>query len=200
MLGAKYFADQAGAIEAVSEFNPATQMQHRAYVAAAVQQSTAALESEASQIVAYGPGQHLGSDGTDIEAQKFLSPLADEIDKNPVVRRYEMILHLLGKEPMDRGQATHEQTTLLIRLRNALVHYESLPGPEMDRQKLYQSLKNLRHKKPSFIKGNHNFFPHECLSADCAEWAWRTAVAFLDEFSKKLGKSCVLDGYRDRLQ
>lgn len=199
LLGAKYFADQAGVIEAVSEVDQARQMQHRAYVAAAIMQSTAALESEASQIVAYGPGQHLGSNETDIEAQRFLSPLADEIDRNPVIRRYEMILHLLGKEPIGRRQVTYGWASLLVRLRNELVHFESLPGPEMDRQKLYKSLKNLRHKKPSFVQGNVNFFPHECLSAECAGWAWKSAVAFLDEFSEKLGKPSVLDGNRDQL-
>lgn len=200
MLGARYFADQAAKIEAQSEVDQAMQTQHRAYVVAAIMQSTAALESEASQIVAYGPGHHLGTNLTDLEAQKFLSPLADEIDKTPVVRRYEMILHLLGKKPMDRKQETHGAAVLLIRLRNALVHYESLPGPEMDRQKLYKGLRSLRHKKPTFIQGNVNFFPFECLSAECAEWAWKAAKAFLTEFSEKLGKPCVLEGYRDQFQ
>ena len=132
-------------------------------------------------------------------AQKFLSPLANEIDSAPVVRRYDMILHLLRKEAMDQRTKTHQWAVLLTRLRNALVHFESKSGQEMGGQKLFKSLKILGHQKPSFVQGNVNFFPFECLSAECAEWAWKTAVAFLDEFSKKLGKPSVLEGYRAHL-
>ena len=199
LLGAKFFADQARAIEVKLSVDQNTQMEHRAYVAGTIMQATAALESEVSQIVAYGPGQHLGTNRTDLEAQKFLNPMADEIDSAPVVRRYDMILHLLRKEPMDQSTKTHQWAVLLTRLRNALVHFESKSGQEMDGQKLFKGLKILGHQKPSFVQGNVNFFPFECLSAECAEWAWKTAVAFLDEFSKKLGKRSVLEGYRAHL-
>lgn len=199
MLGAKYFADQAGEIEAESEVDQARQMQHRAYVTAAIMQSAAALESEVWQLTRYGPGQHLGTNGTDLDAQKLLDPIKEDVDGMKVLRRYEVILHLLGKEQMDRGAKTYQQGNLLIRLRNELVHYKSESGPEMDRKGLYKSLKNLRCSKPPFVQGNVNHFPFECLSAECAVWAWKSAVAFLDEFSEKLGKPCVLDGYRDQL-
>ena len=199
LLGARFFADQARAIEAEQSVDQNMQMEHRAYVTGAIMQATAALESEVSQIVAYGPGQHLGTNRTDLEAKQFLFPLADEIDSAPVVRRYDMILHLLRKEPMDQSTKTHQWAVLLTRLRNALVHFESKSGQEMGGQKLFKGLKSLGHQKPSFVQGNVNFFPHECLSAECAEWAWKSAVAFLDTFSEKLGKPSVLDGYRDRL-
>lgn len=199
LVGAKFFADQARAIEAKQSVDQNTQMEHRAYVAGAIMQATAALESEVSQIVMYGPGQHLGTNRTDLEAKKFLAPLADKIDSAPVVRRYDMILHLLRKKPMDQTAKTHRWAVLLTRFRNALVHFESKSGQEMERQKLFTALKGLRHQKPSFIHGNVNFFPFECLSAECAEWAWKAAVAFLDEFSEKLGKPSVLEGYRRQL-
>lgn len=201
MLGAKYFADQAAKIEEKSEVDQAMQMRHRAYVAAAIMQSTAALESEASQIVAYGPGQHLGSNGTDLVAKKILKSHAGKIDSAVgVVGSYDMILHLLQKEPMDKSKKTHQWAVLLTQLRNALIHFKSKSGPDMDGQNLYEGLKNLRHMKPPFIRGNVNFFPFECLSAECAEWAWKAAVSFLTEFSEKLGKPCVLEGYRDQFQ
>ena len=37
-------------------------------------------------------------------------------------------------------------------------------------------------------------------AADQVWGAWDAAVAFLDEFSEKLGKPCVLEGYRDQFQ
>jgi hypothetical protein len=199
ILGAKYFAEQAAALEQESGVTENVRMQHQAYVAAAIMQSTAALESEVWQITRYGPGQHLGSNETDLEGQRLLDPIKDEIDSMSVLRRFEVILHLLGKEPVDRGSQTYEQTSLLVRLRNELTHYKSKSGPEMDGQKLFTSLKQLGHKKPPFARESQNFFPALCLSAECAGWAWRTADAFLSEFSIKLGKASVLDGYRDRL-
>lgn len=170
-------------------------MQHRAYVAAAIMQSTAALESEVWQVAHYGPGQHLGSNETDIAARNFLDPLKDEIDKMPVLRRFEVVLHLLRKEPINRGHQPYRDANLLVQLRNAITHYKSLLGAEMGEKKLYQSLQTLGHMKPPFIQGNQNFFPHQCLSAECADWAWRTVDKFLTDFSTKLGRPSVLEGY-----
>lgn len=199
LLGAKFFADQARLFEASQSVDECGKSEHRAFVAGAIMQATAALESEASQLVAYGPGHHLGTNGTDLQAQRFLEPLAGEIDSAPVIRRFELILHLLDKEPMNRSERVHQWAVLLTRLRNALAYYESKSGQEMERQKLYRSLKGLRHTKPPFVQGNVNFFPHECLSAECADWSWRSAAQFLDEFFEKLETPSVLDGYRARL-
>jgi hypothetical protein len=63
----------------------------------------------------------------------------------------------------------------------------------MDREKLFKSLRHLRHPKPQFVQGNVNFFPHECLSAACAKWAGETAVAFLNAFYNRLGIKSVLE-------
>lgn len=200
IVGAKYFAAEAEKIEAKSAVDQTMQMQHRAYVTAAIMQSTATLESEVWQITRYGPGQHLGSNRTDLDAQKLLDPIKEDIDRMSVLRRFEVILHLLGKEPLDRGAKPYSDANLLMQLRNELVHNKSVSGPEMDRKKLYKNLKNLNHKKPSFVKGNVNYFPFECLSAECADWAWKTVDRFLTEFSTKLGKPSVLDGYLGRVE
>ena len=161
-------------------------------------QSTAALESEVWQIICYGPGQHLGSNEIDTEARDLLVAIKDEIDSLPVLRRYEVILHLLGKDPMEKGHKPYQHASILIQLRNAITHYKSMSGPEMDAKKLYTTLEQLGHEPPQFAHGSMNFFPHKCLSAACADWAWRTADEFLTEFSNKLGKPSVLDGYLDR--
>ena len=195
ILGAKHFAELAAEIEDKAEVTERDRMQHRAYVAAAIMQSVAALESEVWQITRWGPGQHLGSNATDTEARDFLDPLKDEIDNLPILRRFEVILHMLGIEPINRGHKPYQHASLLVQLRNAITHYKSLLGAEMDDKKLYRNLAQLGHKKPTFAENNQNFFPHLCLSAECADWAWHTADEFLTEFSAKLGKPSVLDRY-----
>ncbi len=199
ILGARHFASLAAKIEKNPDASQDERTHHMAYVAAAIMQSTAALESEVWQIICYGPGQHLGSNEIDTEARNLLVAIKDEIDSLPVLRRYEVILHLLDKEPMEKGHKPYQQASVLIQLRNAITHYKSMSGPEMDEKKLYTTLEQLGHKPPQFAYGSINFFPHKCLSAECADWAWRTADKFLTEFSNKLGKPSVLDGYLDRV-
>ena len=191
------FARRAVDIEAAHPdgIDDATRIEHRGLVIAAVTQSVAALEAESWEITSYGPGHHLGSNGIDVQALNFLQPLADIIDGESVLDRYWTILHLLRKPPLDRGAQPWQDTDLLVRLRNELVHYKSKWGQEMEKQRLFKSLKLLHHPCPPFVKGGVNFFPHKCLSAACARWAARSAVAFLEAVYDKLGIPSPLKAY-----
>lgn len=161
--------------------------EHRGYVVAAVMESVAALEAEIYEVVAYGPGHHLGSNQLDANARNFLAPLAELIDDQEVLQRYSVVLHLLKKEPIAHDGALWENTALLVRLRNALVHYKSRWGREMDTTKLLASLKKLKLPRPPFVSEHEFFFPHQCLSAACAAWAVKTSLGFLLEFYARLG-------------
>src|SRR5467141_1972700 len=89
--GAAIFAQCAHAIEAITDLsiNEESKAEHRAYVVGAIVQSAAALESEISEVVMYGPGHHLGSNGVDVSARDFISPMANVIDREQTLRRYE---------------------------------------------------------------------------------------------------------------
>jgi hypothetical protein len=195
------FARRAAELEAAhsDSIDDATRIEHRGLVVAAVTQSVAALEAESWEITSYGPGHHLGSNGIDTQALNFLQPLADIIDGESVLDRYWTILHLLCKTPLDRGAQPWQDADLLVRLRNELIHYKSKWGQEMEKQKLFKSLKQLRHACPPFVKGGVNFFPHECLSAACARWAVRSAAAFLDAVYDRLGIPSPLKPYASHL-
>jgi hypothetical protein len=189
-------AIEAGAVEPV---NDSVRCEHRAFVSTAVMQCAAALETEAHEICAFGPGAHLGSNGTDQEAQKFLSGLAEVIDQQDVLSRYQLILYLLKKPPLPRGTEPYQGAVLLVRLRNELVHYKSRWGAQMTTSKLFASLEAKRHSAPPFTHPTMNFFPHRCLSADCGSWAVVTAVAFLDSVYASLGVPSRFEAYRARL-
>lgn len=173
---------------------------HRGCVVGAIMQATAALEGEIWEVMVYGPGHHLGSNGLDSEARDFLAPVADVIDGESVLDRYQLVLHLLGKRRLNRGEPPWQDAALVVRLRNELVHFKSRWGSELDRSKLLGALKAKNHPKPPFIEGSANFFPYECLSAACASWAVQSCVAFLDAFCAHLGFPGRLDGYRARLR
>jgi hypothetical protein len=62
---AALLSQRAAEVEAVPEANDVAQAEHRSLVSAAIMQATAAMETELSEIVVYGPRCHLGSNGTD---------------------------------------------------------------------------------------------------------------------------------------
>lgn len=198
---AAIFARRSAEIErsAGADISEILRAEHRGCVVAAIMQCAAALETEIYEIVMYGPGYHLGSDHTDNAAREFLIPCADMIDQQDVISRYESVLHLLKKPAISRGAQPSQDTALLIRLRNELVHYKSKLGQQMESSKLFQSLRHLNHPKPPFANKLSNFFPHLCLSAGSAAWSVKTAIAFLDEFYFHLGIKSPLDSYRSRL-
>jgi hypothetical protein len=106
---------------------------HRGYVVGAIMQATASLECEICEVMVYGPGHHLESNGIDSEARNFLVPVADVIDGESVLERYQIVLHLLEKNCLNRGEQPWQDAALVVRLRNELVDYKSRWGAELDR-------------------------------------------------------------------
>lgn len=202
LLAAKMFAERTADIEqkAGNSIEEDMRVEHQGYVVSAIMQCAAALETEIDEVIFQGPGAHLGSGKTDTVARDFLRPLVYLIDRAPgVLSRYETVLHLLNRPGLSKDRQPFQDTDLLIKLRNELVHYKSRWGREMENKKLFTSLLNLRHPKPPFVHDSQNFFPHHCLSAACAMWAFETSVNFVDDFYSLLGVPSRLDGYRARL-
>jgi hypothetical protein len=200
LRGGTICAHHAHAIEtmpaALSEGQAA---EHRAYVIGAIVQSAAALESEISEITMHGPGHHLGSNGVDAQARDFLSPMAGVIDGEQTLRRYDLVAHLLRKQPYDKGMHPYQPAALLTKLRNELIHYKSKWGTQMERQSLIRQLEDLKFDKPAFISPHSNFFPHQCLSASLAGWSVTTGVAFINSFYAKLEIASPLAPHAENL-
>ena len=195
------FVRRARLIEGTTnrEVDDETQCEHRGLICAVIMQCAAALETEAHEVCVHGPGAHLGSNGVDRQAQQFLFPVADIVDDQNTMSRFELILHLLNKTPIERDAEPFQSAALVVRLRNELVHYKSRRRTEMERNKLYTALRSRRHKPPPFVDPGMNFFPHRCLSADCGEWALTSVVAFLEAFYASLGVPSRFANYHSRL-
>lgn len=195
------FVRRAREIEAASgkQIDDATRCEHRGLVSSVIMQCVAALETEAHETCVHGPGSHLGSNGTDSTAREFLVPVAEFIDGKSALTRFDLILHLLRRSPLDKGSNPYQSATLVVRLRNELVHYKSRWGAEMEHSKLQATLRSLGHKPPPFTDLSMNFFPHQCLSADCAAWALFSVVSFLESFYLALGVPSRFVDYRARL-
>ncbi len=192
------FARRCGEIERNNHDSPseATRTEHRGLVTAAVMQCCAAVETESAEITMYGPGGHLGSNGMDTKAHDFLAPLSEFIDGQNPLERYNLILHLLGKQQLPKGENPWQDMATLVRVRNELVHYKSKLGEEMGRQNLFKTLQRLHLPKPPFIPSSGmNFFPHQFLGAACAAWSVHTAVAFLNAVYERLQIDSPLKPY-----
>jgi hypothetical protein len=98
------FVRRARAIEASAgpATDEATRCEHRGLVCAVVMQCAAALETEAHEVCAHGPGSHLGSNGIDAQARDFLHPVAEFVDDQSALTRFDLILHLLKKSPLEQ--------------------------------------------------------------------------------------------------
>ena len=81
VLGAAILARSAKRIEEEGNPDESRKLEHKALVVGAIMQSVAALEADVYEVVTYGPGYHLGSGGTDHEAQAFLAPLWEALDR-----------------------------------------------------------------------------------------------------------------------
>lgn len=196
-----FFANQARSLEDANPESASEEVvaEHRAYVVGAVMQCSAALEAEIAEVVMHGPGHQLGTNGIDAAAHAYLEPLADVFENPPILRKYEIVLHLLRRPPLDPGAVPYQSAALLIRLRNELVHYKSKVGPEMDRQALFTSLRQLGFARTPFESPSTNFFPHHVLSASLASWSVTAAVGLMTEFYAKLGMESPLTPYMARL-
>lgn len=189
LRGPQFFAARAKEIEALppADISDAMQTEHRCCVMAAIMQSSAALEAEAWEVLNHGPSHHLASNGSDQNAAKFLKPLAEIIEKESPLERFFLLLHLLRNQRLDRSIKSWQNAALLVKLRNALTHYESLPNSQVDAKKLCVSLKNLKHPRAPFVHETSPYFPNQCLNAACASWAQKSAMDFLDHFYERLG-------------
>lgn len=187
--GASALCREAFAIEALDPTSVTQEQKvaHMGFVIGAIVETATALEAQSWEVLAWGPGHHRGTQPEYQSEREMLSPMADVVEKQPILERYAIILHLLGRESMDTSAQPWQDAALLVRLRNGLVHYKARPGRELARQKLIRALMDQRLSDPPFYDPNLAFFPHRCLSASRASWAVEAGLAFLDSFSELLG-------------
>jgi hypothetical protein len=178
-----------------TERKDALVIEHKRNVVTAIMLSAAALEAEIFEVLNHGPGHHLGTNGIDAAGKAFLQPLADVVDEQSPLDRYEIVLHLLNKRPINRGHSTWQNAELAIWLRNELVHYKSKWNSQLERSKRVKALALKRHRPPRFVSTSSSFFPEQCLGADCARWCVESLVRFIDAFYENLGVQSPLQPF-----
>ena len=165
---------------------------HRSYVLGSVLLATAALEATINELF-------LGAiDGSSLHVAPFKPEAVDSIkqswnqlkrpmERRPILEKYQTALKLTDRPSFDTGKTPYRPVDLLINLRNDLMHYK----PKwVDGSKGALDFENAL-KAVGFslnpMMPNNPFFPDQCLSHGCANWAFESSLAFIREFNSRMG-------------
>lgn len=154
--------------------------------------SVAALESYANEM--YFEGAVL-TPGVNAVAAAEISEI---VDREQILKKYAIALSITSAKRLDMGSSSVQDAAILIRLRNAIVHFR----PEwFDDQDQHDKLsKQLASKfQPSAFLPNEAIFPRAWASHSFTVWALRSTVAFLDHFHSEAGLPTPLEKFRSRL-
>jgi hypothetical protein len=118
-----------------------------------------------------------------------------------ILEKYDILLDLLEKEPFHKGKHPYQDASLLVEIRNELVHFEprwykfnteeEYPNP-INPHKLESKLKG-RFKPSHLHKTDYFLFPHYCFSSDCLDWAFNTAKCMAAELASNTGLENILN-------
>jgi hypothetical protein len=112
--------------------------------------------------------------------------------------KYNRVLRELGKQEFSPEEPRSQALELLLELRNSFVHYKPTWQTRAVPHELEQTeLATLgRH---AFVSEGNPFFPGVILGHGGASWAIRVALAFTDEFFRRLGVPALYENYRSQL-
>lgn len=112
--------------------------------------------------------------------------------KRRVIEKFTQILELAGVSTWDKGKGLIQDASLVVQLRNALVHYTpedntliSFEPEKISSPRFFKELKT-KIKTDSFGKTIGGFFPDGCLCLGLVEWVYQTVIDFENDFYKRL--------------
>lgn len=172
---------------------PKFDLGHRAHVIASVQAWVAFMEAvinELFQDAADGVGTYLAP--LDEKVQRSMAAVwtgTDHGRRLEVLEKYELLVALAGAKPIERGRSPYQDVRLLVRLRNALVHYRAETiSATAEAHKWEKALKN-KFPDNGLMRGHRTnaWWPSFCLGHGLTVWARDSAVEFVDSTMASVG-------------
>ncbi|EOX1298631.1 hypothetical protein ACPDLO_003685 [Vibrio cholerae] len=181
-----FFAEMATKIEcASSQDKYFERVAHDSFVLNAIISSVCALEAHINEFSYLTLAELPNSTLAKLDITSF--------EKQSILEKYCIILDLLKKEPFDKSIEPYQSVDLLIKLRNALVHYKPFLQPiesgyvgDVKPIKLVKQLKG-KFKLNPLVADWAPLWTGKILSAGCASWAAESALNFILLFSYKFG-------------
>lgn len=184
-----------GELEAAEGERPRFDMAHRSLAATSVIASATFLEATASELF------QDAQDGHGVRDDGYLAPLSSEAVAAMAkvwratksgryldpLEKWQWLLECCGRARLERGAPPAQDAALVIRLRNALVHFkpENVAADEE-----HELERRLRGEFPDnrLMEGSGNpWWPSHGLAHGCSEWAVRSARALADRVLAEVG-------------
>ena len=219
ILAAAYFARQSARIERehgskgwIEVNKSGAFIQHRAYVMGAIFSAVAFLEATINELfldtvaendidvgIASGelPWYHRGRKPRgpytalpNALRSQMAQQWQQEVRKLKPLLRFQRALQVAGKDPYHKGRPPYQDVDLLMRLRNALIHYE-VEWVQAGEHRIENALRGRFPLNPFFPEDLDNtFYPDKCLGHGCAKWAVHSSLEFADSFHDRLPVVC----------
>ena len=124
----------------------------------------------------------------------------------PILNKYQVALTVARRELFDKGRAPYQNVTLVVQLRNRLIHFEPeylplhLPGAAGTGHSFEDRLIGKFALNPWSKNFIANFFPEKCLGYGCAKWATESVIDFANEFFTRMDVEAYHSGLGDSLK
>jgi hypothetical protein len=211
ILAAAYFARLSWQVEKTYDGKWSDNLfhEHRAYVTGCVLSAISFLEAKANELFADTVDNPEAVKELNQGAKDLMSDMwklgVPRTGRYSIPEKFQIALVMARKELFDRSRRPYQDVALLVRLRNALVHYEpkwvTCVSPDIEALTVQNLEKNLLGKfELNPLKGRADpFFPDRCLGHGCAKWAVTSCIEFADEFFSRMGLPRPYDHIRPRL-
>lgn len=171
---------------------------HRAYVVGSIMTSVASVEARINEFYLDATDNLLGSI-LDSSQQDLLAQLWKPLDEKRIslLQKYQIALAAIKRSKFDPSKGPYQDVSLLIDLRNMLVHFK----PEWDNdqkkhKKIEEKLRGRFELNPFWPQEDTIFFPFKCLSHGCANWAVSSSMNFILEFFALTGLDVQTDQFK----
>jgi hypothetical protein len=154
--------------------------------------SVAALEAYANQLYC---DRVLEKAGVRTAASQEIVAL---VDREQILSKYSLILSFYKDARLDRGSTPVQNADALIRLRNAVVHFQPEWFDSQDKHERLSKLLAYKFEPSPYLKAEP-IFPRAWASHSFAVWALKTTVSFIDYFHAQIGTESFLEKWRARI-
>lgn len=192
----KYFTKLSFKIESENKNKKVSEeikANNKSYVTGAIISSVAFLESIISELFWSAAKSPTGiskelNENLIKRMAKIYNDFFNTYKNMSTLDKYQYSLLLNGQNLFNRGINPFQDVSLVIKLRNALVHFKpEMIDSEENKQKLEKLLQGKFEQCPFYNKLTYLFLPHRCLSYGCAKWVVISCIHFVNDFYKKIG-------------
>jgi hypothetical protein len=186
----------ARAVEAARGAHRGFDPQQRAYVINGVLASANFLEAMVNELY------QDAHDGHGTSGDGYVAPLSSEVryrlsllwtatdegSKLRALEKYQLLLEATGHSRMDQGAQPYQDAALVVRLRNAIAHYQPESLAVDTPAQLEKALRGKFDPNPLMAGSAGNpWWPDHCFGSGCAAWASRAVTTFADVVCATVG-------------